>query len=829
MGYLIKNITYLLSKSHRCYNKEIQIQDEKKTITINPREEYYIYSDNINTNIKRLTALNYIQYSYLGNNNQIVSLLDIENERINKKNELLKNNKNNFKKKDDIIKPIIKNDIKIKNINNNENKLVSVIIVNYNCGDYIERAIKSVLNQTYSNIELLIVDDNSTDNSVEVIKKYLNDNRVTLYKSNVNMGPYWAKNTAIQKCSGDYITMVDADDYDIETRIEEQVNVMDQFDNVYVVTCSIKRDDEPPCLGYPSMMWRKEVFEKIGYYDYVRFAADSEFFDRFNKVYKKSQRKHIGNVLQMGTRRNQGLTSIYPERSNIRKEYINQYTKWHNQSDNLYIEFPLKKRKFDVPDEMIIKKRVSFSNIEKINPEKGILPVIMCVWKRVEGFDKIIKQLNNQDYKNFKLFIWNNNTELKHDFENILKKVNFNYEIMHSETNIGGFGRFYYASKIRRKPGYMDYCVFIDDDQTFNNNLLTTFISEIEPKTIKSQWGWKFNGLNYYKNRVNVKPGEEIHYAGTGGMVADMRVFEDEELYSCDEKYWFVEDLWLSYFANKIHGYKLVKSSAFVKNGDDEHSLYKRVLDVKTPMLNYLINKLKWDIIDDKSITIIIPTFNNVDYIDECINSIKNNSKDNINIQILIGIDDCEKTKNHIKNNVLYNDVESYYFNVNVGPYIIKNTLTRYAKYENILFFDSDDYFLNETIPFILNGLNNSEYVIFKYQNIKNNRPTNMKYEYGEGVFGIKKDVFIKQNGFYPWRCAGDSEFKDRYKTKNTIHKIDKLCFNRRIHDNSLTKSKETGYNSDIRLSYAKKISENKKNNYPNPNILYTEQDHYKL
>jgi hypothetical protein len=178
-----------------------------------------------------------------------------------------------------------------------------------------------------------------------------------------------------------------------------------------------------------------------------------------------------------------------------------------------------------------------------------------------------------------------------------LKFAKFEYEIFHSVDNIGGFGRFYYAGQIRRKPGLMDYCVFIDDDQTFGNELLDVFYNEREYNTIKSQWGWKFSGLNYYSDRIPVSVGEDIHYAGTGGMIADMKVFEDEELFLCRKEYWYVEDLWLSYFANKKHGYRLVKSGVLMKNGDDEHSLYKVVKDVKTPMLNYLINDERWDIL----------------------------------------------------------------------------------------------------------------------------------------------------------------------------------------------------------------------------------------
>jgi glycosyltransferase involved in cell wall biosynthesis len=480
-----------------------------------------------------------------------------------------------------------------------ENKLVSIIITNYNCSDYISKAIESCINQTYKNLEILIIDDDSTDNSLDVINKYLYDKRVNVYKINKNVGPYWLKNSLIQKINGDYVTMLDSDDYYAKDKIENQIIEFNNDKSLLLVSCSSQRINEKASLGYPSMMWKKEVFDKIGFYDSVRVGADSEMFDRFMKIYKNKNYKHISKVLYFcPERRKEGLTSKIPENSIIRKEYVKYYKEHHEKLKDLKIEFPLLNRNFNAPEE-IIQNHIPFYNIEKIESENDTLPVIMCVWKRLAGFEMIIKQLNNQKFTNFKLFVWNNNLELEKQFEKLLNKAKFEYEIHHSKENVGGFGRFFYAKKIRRKPGILDYCVFIDDDQRFGKNLLETFYKEREKNTIKSQWGWQFTGLNYYTDRKLVKIKESIHYAGTGGMIADMKVFEDDDLFDCKKEYWFVEDLWLSFYANKYHNYKLIKSAADMINGDDEHSLYKIVLDVKTPMLNYLIKEKKWDILEN--------------------------------------------------------------------------------------------------------------------------------------------------------------------------------------------------------------------------------------
>jgi len=483
--------------------------------------------------------------------------------------------------------------------------MVSVIVPNFNTESYIDKAIESILNQTYQNFEILVIDDNSTDRSIEFLDRFKNLSNVHIYRSKINVGPYWLKNSLIDKLNGEYITVLDSDDIDVEIKLEEQVKVFEKNKKIKCVTCSYHRHGSNPSLGYPSMMFKREVFNKVGYYDSVRFAADSEFFERVKLTFGKDSIHHINKVLSKGPRRDEGLTGLVPENNPIRKKYFNAALEWHKSTKTPYIEFPLKKRYFSADQKMINDREPEFYQIEKLENNTDILPIVMCVWKRIEGFDIVVNQFNNQTFKNFKLFVWNNNPEYRKEFEKILSTANFEWEIYHSEENIGGFGRFYMGSRIRRTPGLSNYMVFVDDDQRWGPNLLQTFWEEREPKSIKAQFGWRFDGDDYYRNRVLVKPGESLHYAGTGGMILDSSVLEDAELYNqCIEDYWWVEDLWLSYWASTKHGYKLIKSRAEVKNGDDEHSLYRIVKDKKTPMLRWLLEDGKWNILTSPKIKI---------------------------------------------------------------------------------------------------------------------------------------------------------------------------------------------------------------------------------
>ena len=102
-------------------------------------------------------------------------------------------------------------------------ELVSVIIPVYNKQEFIEDTIKSVLMQTYENLEIILVDDASTDNSVKIIEKYLRKN-IKLIKLKENLGVAIARNTAIEKARGKYIALLDADDMWKKDKLEKKIS-----------------------------------------------------------------------------------------------------------------------------------------------------------------------------------------------------------------------------------------------------------------------------------------------------------------------------------------------------------------------------------------------------------------------------------------------------------------------------------------------------------------------------------------------------------------------------------------------------------------------------
>lgn len=93
-----------------------------------------------------------------------------------------------------------------------EAPLFSILIANYNNGDFIEQAINSVLKQTYNNWELIIVDDSSTDNSIDIIEKYKSNSKIKIYFNKINKGCGYSKNKCIDLSEGEIAGFLDSDD-----------------------------------------------------------------------------------------------------------------------------------------------------------------------------------------------------------------------------------------------------------------------------------------------------------------------------------------------------------------------------------------------------------------------------------------------------------------------------------------------------------------------------------------------------------------------------------------------------------------------------------------
>ena len=106
--------------------------------------------------------------------------------------------------------------------------LVSIIMPSYNTAEYIAESIKSVLDQTYTDWELIIVDDCSTDNTDEAVAPFLTDGRIKYLKNDKNSGAAVSRNKALREAGGKWIAFLDSDDLWLPEKLERQISFMEE-------------------------------------------------------------------------------------------------------------------------------------------------------------------------------------------------------------------------------------------------------------------------------------------------------------------------------------------------------------------------------------------------------------------------------------------------------------------------------------------------------------------------------------------------------------------------------------------------------------------------
>ena len=114
---------------------------------------------------------------------------------------------------------------------------VSVLIPTYNYAHFLDETIGSVLNQTFTDYEIIIVDNHSTDNTDEVVAKYLVDRRISYYKNETNLGIAGNLNKCLEYSKGEYIKFLCADDKFHPEMLEKFVAVMEEYPSVSLITC----------------------------------------------------------------------------------------------------------------------------------------------------------------------------------------------------------------------------------------------------------------------------------------------------------------------------------------------------------------------------------------------------------------------------------------------------------------------------------------------------------------------------------------------------------------------------------------------------------------
>ena len=258
-------------------------------------------------------------------------------------------------------------------------ELVSVIMPAFNAENTIEKSIRSILQQSYRNLEIIVADDGSTDNTADVVQRIADeDSRVILIRNRENRGCYFVRNDALRQSKGRYIAIQDADDISLANRIEKQLIPL-VSGNALIVAGHIIRsnknigffnlenearlleiirqdvtedvsaghDSAKKRIGLNTTMFHRKLFQEYGLFWENRFGSDSEIIERV--MFKKagiiledsdqtihgyfSKHRHlpeiytiIDDVLLISPEmNNENLSNLYDIKGLARKEFREKY------------------------------------------------------------------------------------------------------------------------------------------------------------------------------------------------------------------------------------------------------------------------------------------------------------------------------------------------------------------------------------------------------------------------------------------------------------------------------------------------------------------------
>lgn len=279
----------------------------------------------------------------------------------------------------------------------NDGPLITVIMPVWNAADTLEVAVASILDQSWRNLELIAVDDASTDKSWQILKDYAaQDPRLKPQRNAVNVGPYVAKNLGLNAARGAFITGHDADDWAHPDRLTRHMQIINARPNPLPVTMPYGLRMQPDGLFHHTRTagkatsfdgWMQStpigtLFEadflrnQLGYWDSVRFGADTEILWRARQVLGQGPLEvplmsmicldashSLSNHPVHGTRAEGGGLSW------SRRDYLSSVKDWlldYGPDRSAYLDFPQTKLRFPIPAEMRVSQADIKANLDAI-------------------------------------------------------------------------------------------------------------------------------------------------------------------------------------------------------------------------------------------------------------------------------------------------------------------------------------------------------------------------------------------------------------------------------------------------------------------------------
>lgn len=381
--------------------------------------------------------------------------------------------------------------------------LVSVIMTVHKWNDAFPVAVSSVLNQSHQNLELIVIDDNSSEQDVDLYDQLLQDKRIIRIRMDENVGTYSCRNRGIDVARGKYVTFTDSDDWNHPERVQRGIEQMESH-NLDVSLGRYIRLNQNGIVSFNggrisrfslvTMMIRMSMLRRTGYrFDgRARFSADSEFFERLKINLGEGRVKRHSNLDLVALHHDDSLTGGgdnaigWTGPGEVRTRYVSGYRRWHiklrrNQNvDNVDLCFspPSINSINENPTEIELRLRTSFSlsynSPTEISREEEYSgdSIFAFMATYPGGFHHVgdtIRTLLNQSLKIQKIFLHvNADSRPPHLPKDPRLKV------ILSKKDLADNGKF---AHLEGKNGYI---LTVDDDIEYPTDYAEKMIQEIE-------------------------------------------------------------------------------------------------------------------------------------------------------------------------------------------------------------------------------------------------------------------------------------------------------------------------------------------------------------
>jgi glycosyltransferase involved in cell wall biosynthesis len=249
-----------------------------------------------------------------------------------------------------------------------ENKKISIIVPVYNAEKYLNRCINSLIRQTYSNIEIILINDGSVDNSPNICIQYAKENHRINVLHTENKGVSNARNIGIHNASGEYLMFCDSDDWVEENWCEEFIKAANEYKNKYFFICGFNHiDSMNNCNKRKRYSFSdNEVYSRISKHNLLKLNNKWLLQTLWNKIFVTSIVKENNIKFNKTISLGEDCVFILDYLSCCKKDFliINATLYNYNQSNINSLWFQYRK---DLLETIKIKQKIMFETLEKIN------------------------------------------------------------------------------------------------------------------------------------------------------------------------------------------------------------------------------------------------------------------------------------------------------------------------------------------------------------------------------------------------------------------------------------------------------------------------------